>query len=367
MQLILSRAALAGTVVALFALTAGHGFASPAGEQPDGDRVPVVATTSIVADIVAQVGGERIALSVMLPIGADPHVFQPTPRDVRLMADAVVVFANGAGLETGFLGDLISNAAPRRVVELSEHLPLRRAGEEHGEHDEEHEDRDDHDEHREDEHQEEDDHDGHDAEDAEHGEHHGEHHGGEFDPHVWMDPTLVAGWAAEVVEVLAEIDPEHADAYGRRAAALVQELRELDTWIAEQVATVPRDRRVIVTDHDVLGYFADRYGFELLDTVVPGFSTASEPSARHMAELRGVIEERGVPAIFVGTTVNPQVAAVVAADLGIEVVTIFTGSLSEAGGPAATYREFMRTNVERIVTALGATREHSQIVPREAT
>ena len=365
----LSRSALAGCVAALFVFLAGPGFASPAVEEPAGDRIAVVATTNIIADIVARVGGDRIALSVMLPLGADPHVFQPTPRDVRLMADAAVVFANGAGLETEFLGDLIANAGPRRVVELSEHLPLRRMADAHGvhgEHDEDdgHEAGDEHDGDEHDEHGEDDEHDAHDEDGDQDDEHeHGDedehadesgdgHAHGEFDPHVWMDPTLVAGWAAEVAEVLAEIDPEHAAAYERRAAELVQELHELDAWIADRVAAVPDHRRVIVTDHEVLGYFADRYGFELLDAIVPGSSTASEPSARHLAELRDLIEEHEVPAIFVGTTVSPQVAEVVAADLGIKVVTIYTGSLSEPGGPAATYREFMRTNVERIVTAL---------------
>ena len=110
--------------------------------------------------------------------------------------------------------------------------------------------------------------------------------------------------------------------------------------------------RVLVTDHDVLSYFADRYGFELLETVVPGVSTASEPSARHLAQLRDTIAEHGIPAIFIGTTVSPQTAQSVADDLGIELVAIYTGSLSEPGGPAATYQDFMRTNVERIVAAL---------------
>ena len=175
----LSRAALAVFVAALFVVVAVSGFASPAGEEPAGDRIAVVATTTIVADIVARVGGERIALTVLLPPGADPHVFQPTPRDVRLVADATVVFANGAGLEMSFLGDLIRNAAPRRLVELSEHLPLLRMADAHGEHDE-HED-DEHDEHGDDDHHDEgeeddghehdgeDDHDEHDAhEDEDH-------------------------------------------------------------------------------------------------------------------------------------------------------------------------------------------------------
>ena len=187
----------------------------------------------------------------------------------------------------------------------------------------------------------------------EHDEHAGHDHG-EFDPHVWMDPTLVAGWAVEIAEVLGEVDPAHEAEYAGRAAELVAELDQLDEWIMAQVERIPRHRRVIVTDHDVMAYFVRRYGFELLDSVVPSVSTVAEPSARHLAELRELIVEHAVPAIFVGTTVNPQVAEAIAADLGIVVVPIYTGSLSEAGGPADTYDRYMRTNVERIVTALGS-------------
>ena len=404
------RAAATSICAVLFALAALPGlFASPAGEQPADDRVLVVATTNIVGDIVARVGGERISLSVLMPPGADPHTFQPTPRDARLVADAAVLFANGAGLEHEFLGDLISSAEPRMVVELSAHVPLMRIAEAHGEHgdedehdhhhdedeDEHHEDDehdgDDHDEDEhdhdedehdhdedehdhdedEDEHHEDDEHDGDDHDEDEHAHDEDEHHEGdehdmdehdehaghdhgEFDPHVWMDPTLIAGWAVEIAEVLAEVDPAHEAEYAGRAAEFVAELDQLDEWIMAQVEGIPRHRRMIVTDHDVMAYFARRYGFELLDSVVPSVSTVAEPSARHLVELRELIAEHAVPAIFVGTTVNPQVAEAIAADLGIVVVPIYTGSLSEAGGPADTYDRFMRTNVERIVTALGS-------------
>ena len=361
-------------VVALVALAGTLAHAEGQMEEPAADRVPVVATTNIVGDIVAKVGGERVSLYVMLPHGADPHAFQATPRDARQAADAAVVFINGAGLEADFLGDLIASAEPRLVVDLSAHLNLRRMEDEHeDEHEEEHdeeehdEDEEEHDEdeeegdehdgeegHDEDEegheHEDEDEHDedehGHDEED-EHGHDHGE-----FDPHVWMDPTLVAAWAEEIAEALAGVDPEHGADYAERAEALAGELHALDAWARERVAAVPRDRRILVTDHDVFGYFADRYGFTVLDTLIPGFSTVSEPSARHLANLREAIAEHGVPAIFVGLTVSSHVAQVIADDLGIEVVSVYTGSLSEPDGPAATYQDFIRTNVERIVAAL---------------
>ena len=305
-------------VVSVLVLAGTLAHAEGRREVPLADRVPVVATTTIVGDIVARVGGDRLSLYVMLPLGADPHAFHATPRDARQAADAAVVFINGAGLEADFLGDLIASAGPRRVVDLSAHLNLRRMEEEH---------------------------------DEEEGAHDDDH--GEFDAHVWMDPTLVAAWTAEIADALAEVDPDHGAHYARRADALAGELHALDAWVRERVAAIPPDRRILITDHGMFGYFAARYGFTVLDTIIPGFSTASEPSARHVAGLHDAIAEHAVPAIFVGLTVSSQAAQVVADDLGIEVVPVYTGSLSEPDGPAATYQDFIRTNVERIVAALG--------------
>ena len=345
-------------LIAALAFATPYLLASPAQELPEGDQLAVVASTTIVADIVAGIGGDRISLYVMLAPGVDPHVFHPTPRDLRHVADADVLFVNGAGLEADFLGNLLDSAEPRRVVEVSEHLPLRRMDdgeEEDDEHErneneeQDHQDEDDGDGEEEDHHDEDDD-DGEDGEAEDHAE--DEDHHGEFDAHVWMDPTLVAGWTVEIAEALAEVDPEHSAEYAARAATLSSELHELDAWIRSRVSAVPAPRRVLVTDHDVLSYFAARYGFELLETIVPGVSTASEPSARHLAQLRETIAEHDIPAIFIGTTVSPQIAQSVADDLGIELVAIYTGSLSESGGPADTYQDFMRTNVERIVAAL---------------
>ena len=349
-------------VVALVALAGTLALAEGQMEEPAADRVPVVATTNIVGDIVAQVGGERLSLYVMLPPGADPHAFRATPRDARQVADAAVVFVNGAGLEAGFLGELIASAEPRLVVDLTAHLNLRAMMDVHG-HEDEHEEGEEHDEdehgHDEDEHGHDEDEHGHEEDEHDHDEdehgHEEDEHGhahGEFDPHVWMDPTLVAVWAEEIAEALAGVDPEHGADYAERAEALAGELHALDAWVQERVAAVPRDRRILVTDHDVFGYFADRYGFTVLDTLIPGFSTVSEPSARHLAGLREAMAEHEVPAIFVGLTVSSHVAQVIADDLGTEVVSVYTGSLSEPDGPAATYPDFISTNVDRIVGGL---------------
>jgi ABC-type Zn uptake system ZnuABC Zn-binding protein ZnuA len=148
------------------------------------------------------------------------------------------------------------------------------------------------------------------------------------------------------------LDPANAETYRANAAAYIAELTALDEWIEEQVAQVPPERRKLVTDHEVFGYFAQRYGFEQVGAVISGVSTLAEPSAQEMAALQERIGELDVPAIFVGTTVNPTLAESVARDTGTQIVELYTGSLSDAGGPAPTYIEYMRYNVSRIVEAL---------------
>ena len=356
-----SNAALRAIAAACALAAAALGYAADDPESPAG-RIAVVATTNIVGDVVSRIGGDRLSMYVLVPPDADPHAFRPTPRDARQVTDAAVVFVNGAGLESDFLGDLVASAAPRLVVDLSEHLDLR-GMDAHGaddHHDEDDHDADDHDgdDHDEDDHDADghdaDDHDADDHDEDDHGGHedaHGHDHGG-LDPHVWMDPTLVAAWTDEIAEALSGLDAGSADAYAERAAALADELHELDEWVRGRVADLPEDRRILITDHDVFGYFAARYGFTVLDNVIPGFSTVAEPSARHLAALRDSIDEHQAPAIFVGTTVDARVARSVADDMGIDVVSVYTGSLSGADGPAATYPDFIRTNVNRIVSAL---------------
>ena len=224
------------------------------------------------------------------------------------------------------------------MMDVHGHEDEHEEGEEHDE-DEHHEDEDEHG-HDEDEHDEDEDEHGHeedehDEDEDEHGheeDEHGHAHG-EFDPHVWMDPTLVAVWAEEIAEALAGVDPEHGADYAERAKALAGELHALDAWVQERVAAVPRDRRILVTDHDVFGYFADRYGFTVARHAHSGILNVGRAvRAGHLASLREAMAEHEVPAIFVGLTVSTHVAQVVADDLGIEVVSVYTGSLSEPDG-----------------------------------
>lgn len=288
--------------------------AAPGRAVEDG-RLQVVATTSIVGDVVRQVGGEWIDLLVLIPQGSDPHSFQATPQDMAKLAEADVIFANGAGLEA-FLPTVVKSVGRQeRVVELAEAVPLRQLEADHRDTD---------------------------------GEHEGETG---VDPHVWLDPNNVMIWADEIARVLGDLDPEHRAGYQANAGRYRDELSDLDAWIRDQVASIPEARRKIVTDHAVWGYFADRYGFEQVGALLPGFSTLSEPSASDLAALSQAIREQEVPAIFVGTTTNPALARQLANDLGIRVVEVLTGSLSPE---APDYLSYMRYNVSRIVEALSA-------------
>jgi ABC-type Zn uptake system ZnuABC Zn-binding protein ZnuA len=309
---------LAICCVLMISLVACNAGADQAAQKEDG-ALQVVATTNIVGDVVSQVGGDAIQLAVLLPPGTDPHSFQPTPQDMALVADAQVIFSNGAGLEA-FMQALLENSGSQaRQVEVSQEIILL-VGSSHAEP----ADGDDH------------------ADEDELG----------GDPHVWLDPKNVMLWVDQIERTLTEVDPQNAALYQQNAAAYRQELAELDQWIVDQVSQIPPSHRKLVTDHQLFAYFAEGFGFEQIGAIVPGYSTLSEPSARELALLEDAISALDVQAVFVGNTVNPSLAQRVAKDTGVKLVFLYTGSLTDAAGPAATYLEYMRFNVNAIVEAL---------------
>jgi ABC-type Zn uptake system ZnuABC Zn-binding protein ZnuA len=274
----------------------------------------IVCTTTIVGDVVSRIAGNGNELTVLLSVDADPHAFEPTPRDLVAIAQADVVFLSGAGLERN-LDPILENASGV-VVALSDNLNLLLL-------------------------------DAADHEDSGH-----ETGGDRVDPHVWFDPTYVGAWVDLIVDTLSEQDPGGASEYRARGDDYQSELAELDAWIQDRLSGLPEERRRLVTDHAVFGYFAARYGFKQVGTVFPGLSSLSEPSARGLASLEEAIATLGVPVLFVGTTVNPSLAEQIAADTGTRIVTLYTGSLSEPGGPAGGYLDLMRYDVTAIVEGL---------------
>ncbi|MBN1314534.1 MAG: zinc ABC transporter substrate-binding protein [Anaerolineales bacterium] len=286
-------------------------------ELKDGEKLQVVATTSLIHDVVANIGGDLINLTRLIPVGSDPHGFEPRPQDMVQVTDAHVVFANGVGLEVSLDPLFESAGAVERIVYVSNGIDLLqfKGG-----------DQDDH------------------------GKEEDHHH--DADPHTWTDPTNVMVWVDNIEQALNALDPAHADQYEANAQIYRQSLEELDNWVRSRVAEIPEENRLLVTDHLIFGYFADEYGFEQLGAVVPGYSSMAEPSAQELAKLLDAIQQYKVKAIFVGNTVNPSLAETVSQDTGTRLITIYTGSLSDKDGEAPTYLDYIRYNVNAIVEGL---------------
>jgi len=302
---------------------------APTTAQPTSSAKPlrVLATTTIVGDVVKNVGGDMIELSVLLPAGADPHSFQPSPQDVAKVANADIIFANGAGLEE-FLTPLLESAgATQKMVSVSEGIELLQSAKAQFEHDAE--------------------------TPTTSNETPGAHdHHSAGDPHVWFDPNNVIIWTQNIQRALSEKDPAHAALFQQNGENYIKQLKELDSWIRQQVNQIPVENRKLVTDHLAFTYFAKQYGFIQEGAVIPGYSSLAEPSAQDIAALVDAIKKYHIKAIFVGKTVNPSLAERVAEDTGIKIVRFYAGSLSEAGGEADTYLKFMRYDVSAIVQAL---------------
>lgn len=282
------------------------------------EKLRVVASTNLVADVVAQIGGDSITLYPLIGAAVDPHSYTSTPQDQRMLNEAHLVFINGLHLEATL--DELWGTLTAPVVAVNVGVPPRELGE------------------------------------AEHGEeeagHEAEHHHEGIDPHTWQRVANVKIWVENIRIVLSQLDPAHEAAYRAAANTYLQELETLDADIRTKVAAIPVSNRKLVTDHETFGYFADEYGFTIVGALIPSLSTAAEPSAQSLAALQDQLAHEKVPAIFVGTTVNPRLAEQLAQDLGIQVVSLYSDSLSAPDGPAATYLAFMRYNVDAIVQAL---------------
>ena len=385
---------------------------APAAAPPTAAAAPepiqVVVTNNIIADWVKNVGGDRVEVFSLLPIGADPHTFQPGARDVARVADADLVLSIGLGLEESWLHELIENAKgdESAIVELGETIDPIEFGETHagevelleeiahvvhevedGEidpetgieeikellasaEDEEH-------------HEEEEEEEGHHSAEeelremvheiiekvesgqmtaeegieelehlAEEGEdEHADHGHGIHDPHFWFDPIRVKTAINDIAERLTALDSGGGDSFSANASAYNARLDELHSWTEQQVSTVPADRRLLVTSHDSLGYFAELYGFVVVGVIL-SFTTDVDPSPADLAHLVEEVKEFGVPAVFGETTVSERLATALAAETGAALVRLYSGSLGEQGSGADTYIDMVRTNVNRITEAL---------------
>lgn len=313
------------TIMAVFVLTLGAcasqsqpGSGSGSQAEVENAQIKVLAANSFLADIAQNVAGERVKVESLVPIGLDPHAFEPTPLDIAKIADSQVLIVNGAGFEE-WLEKTIQNAGGNaKIIEASAGIAMRQPGENEPEHADE--------------------------------EHAGDPQG---DPHFWLDPNQVVKYAVNIRDGLSEVDPAGKEVYAQNATSYIAQLRELDAWMRTQVEQIPLERRILVTDHDTLGYFADQYGFSVSGAIIPSFSSGASPSAQELAGLIDQINSTGAPAIFLDVASNPKLAEQIAAETGVSVVAdLYTHSITEAYGAAPTYIEMMRHNTLRIVEAL---------------
>jgi ABC-type Zn uptake system ZnuABC Zn-binding protein ZnuA len=287
-------------------LLAACGGSSPIASN---SGLKVIASTTFLTDLAQNVAGDQLQVDSLLPPGADPHEYQAVPSDVRKVAESAAVIVNGLDYDQ-FIQPLLDNAGGARlIIVASDGLEARQMEEETDE--------------------------------------------TVTDPHMWMAPTRVIKYVENIRDGLTEADLGGVNIYKANADMYISQLKELDTWITEQVAQIPQERRLLVTNHDSLGYFAEEYGFTVIGTIVPGVSSEAAPSAQQMAALIGEIRSTGAPAVFLNTSDNPHLADQVASETNITVVTdLYIETLSSPDGLAATYIDMMKYNVSKIVEAL---------------
>ena len=268
----------------------------------------VLTSTSFLADITQNIAGDRVEIASLLPIGADPHSYQLTPQDVAKLDESRLIILNGAAYEH-FLAPVLDAqdaGAEKMIIEASAGLSLK--------------------------------------EDAE-----GEH---DIDPHLWLDPNNVVVYVENIREGLTHFDPEGAVEFQTHAELYTEELIALDAWIREQVDLIPVEKRLLVSNHGAFGYFADRYGFTVIGTVLESFSSDASPSAQQMVDLIDQIKSSGASAIFLDVADNPALAQQIADETGVLLVTDLQLESLTDGDPASTYIDMMKYNVTQIVNAL---------------
>jgi len=300
----------------------------------NGAPLRVIATTSIIGDVVAQVGGDAIDLTVLMTPGQDPHSYEPAAQDLTAVSSADVIFVNGWDLEENLVRNLESIGEEALIIPISANIAPRAFAE--GDHDE---------------------HEGEEAEHEEEEDHEeGEHEHGGADPHVWFSVHNVEQWAENVEHVLSDLDPANATTFEANAAVYMVALEELEEYAEVELERIPSEKRFLVTNHDSFGYFAEEYGFTLLGTVIPSMSTLSEPSASDLTDLITEMEAYNVCTIFTETTLNDTLAKTVAGELDgcdeVQVLKLHTGAIGSAGSGTDSYIGMFQANVDAIVSGL---------------
>jgi ABC-type Zn uptake system ZnuABC Zn-binding protein ZnuA len=270
----------------------------------------VMAVESFLADITRTIAGDGVSVSSLIEEGMDPHTFEPTPRDIVAISESRLLIINGGGLESWLnkMLDLKSITIP--VVEASSGLTPRTPSS-------------------------------------------GELVDESTDPHFWLNPINVKTYVRNIRDALIEMDPAGRKIYEKNAEDYLLQLDDLNTWIAGQVTQIPPENRLLVTNHESFGYFADHYGFEIVGTIIPSVSTGAMPTAQQLTDLIQKIKNTHARAIFLEAGTNPELAQTIATETGVTIVTgLLTHSLTGPDGPADTYIDMMKYDTLLIVDAL---------------
>jgi len=334
-----TRRTLLRSAIAVVTLLLGAPVVAQAKEP-----IPVVATFSILGDMVAQIGGKHVAVTTLVGPNGDAHVYQPTPADARSVGEAKLLFVNGLNFE-GWIDRLVdaSDFDGTRVVATAGIKPIA-FGDEH-DHDDDHSKDHGKDDHAHDHGKKHAEADRHDA--------HADHDHGAFDPHAWQSLANGQVYARNIAKALAAADPANAKSYQANAAAYAAKMQTLDNEIFALIEVMPMKARTVVTSHDAFGYFAARYG--LIFEAPQGLSTESEASAADVAALIKQIRKDGISAVFVESITDNRLLEQIARETGATIGgTLYSDALSEPDGPASTYLDMMRHNATTLAKALSS-------------
>jgi manganese/iron transport system substrate-binding protein len=279
------------------------------GDQVESDKPQVVSTSTIIADLTEKIGGDEISHQGILEPGADPHVYEPTPRDSVALEQADLILYNGFNLEPGIIKMISStgvNATKYAVGEVVTPLDFEYQGQQ------------------------------------------------EPDPHVWGDAQNAIAMTKAIRDRLIELSPEDQAEFTANAEELITELQQVDRWITEQMKTIPPAKRRLVTTHDAFQYYTRAYGLEMAGTLI-GISTEEQPSAQTVKNLANEIRKMQIPAIFAETTINPQLIQTVAEEAGVRLAPqeLYSDSIGAKGSEGDSYVKMLVANTKSIVESLG--------------
>ncbi len=285
------------------------------------EKLPVVASFSILGDFVKEVGGDRVALTTLVGANGDAHVYSPTPADAKAMAGAKFVVVNGLKFE-GWITRLIKSSGTKATIATATTgiTPLQNE-----------------------------------ADDHDHGkkDKHGHNHAGQDDPHAWQSVANAKIYVANIRDALVKADPAGQASYEANATRYLAQLDAVEAEVKAAIARIPADRRKAITSHDAFGYFVKAYGIEFI--APQGVSTEAEASAKDVGRIIRQIKAEKIPAVFLENVTNPRLVERIAKESGARVGgQIFSDALSDAGGPAGTYIAMMKHNISQIEKALAA-------------